>query len=352
MDALTVCDDLRRAGPARGGGRRGLRPLAAHRGARGRGGAALRADRARRRAAAGPPRHDAQHPGRGARPPRRAARADRARRGGAVQDRPRGRHAPRCGRSRPSSTRRSTSSRSCRARTSALTGTPSGFTDLDDLTGGFQPGNLIVLAARPVDGQEHAGHQHRRERRDRPRQAGRAVLARDVRDRAGAPLHRLAGEGRRATSCARAASRPTAGRRCCTRSRSWPPRRSSSTTRATSACSRCAPRRAASTPATAARADGRRLPPAGARRTTAPTAASSRSARSAAGSRSSPASSTIPVIAVSQLSRAVESRHPPSGRCSPTCVSRASIEQDADLVMFVYREEYYDQESERPARPT
>jgi replicative DNA helicase len=30
-----------------------------------------------------------------------------------------------------------------------LTGTPSGFTKLDELTGGFQPGNLIVLAARP-----------------------------------------------------------------------------------------------------------------------------------------------------------------------------------------------------------
>ena len=30
-----------------------------------------------------------------------------------------------------------------------VTGTPSGFRDLDDLLGGFQPGNLIVLAARP-----------------------------------------------------------------------------------------------------------------------------------------------------------------------------------------------------------
>jgi replicative DNA helicase len=30
-----------------------------------------------------------------------------------------------------------------------LTGTPSGFTDLDTITGGFQPGALIVLAARP-----------------------------------------------------------------------------------------------------------------------------------------------------------------------------------------------------------
>lgn len=33
-----------------------------------------------------------------------------------------------------------------------VTGTPSGFKDLDALTGGFQPGNLIVVAARPAMG--------------------------------------------------------------------------------------------------------------------------------------------------------------------------------------------------------
>ena len=33
-----------------------------------------------------------------------------------------------------------------------LTGTPSGFKDLDEMTGGFQPGNLIVIAARPSMG--------------------------------------------------------------------------------------------------------------------------------------------------------------------------------------------------------
>jgi replicative DNA helicase len=35
---------------------------------------------------------------------------------------------------------------------SPLTGAPSGFKDLDDMTGGFQPGNLIVIAARPSMG--------------------------------------------------------------------------------------------------------------------------------------------------------------------------------------------------------
>src|SRR5207245_1372516 len=34
----------------------------------------------------------------------------------------------------------------------SLTGTPSGFGKLDEITGGFQPGNLIIIAARPSMG--------------------------------------------------------------------------------------------------------------------------------------------------------------------------------------------------------
>ena len=34
----------------------------------------------------------------------------------------------------------------------ALTGTPTGYKDLDEMTGGFQPGNLIIVAARPAMG--------------------------------------------------------------------------------------------------------------------------------------------------------------------------------------------------------
>jgi replicative DNA helicase len=226
-----------------------------------------------------------------------------------------------------------------------LTGTPSGFMDLDNLTGGFQPGNLIVVAARPSMGKsslatniaENAAVGH-----------GKPVALFSLEMSETELAHRFIASQARVSSDELRKGRVKGDR--------WPKVLK-------------AVEKLASAPLyiddssdigiLEIRAKARRLHarhelgliivdylqllrPEG----RPDSSRVEQVGQMSRGLKILARELDIPVIAVSQLSRAVESRHPPIPMLSDLRES-GQVEQDADLVLFVYRDEYYNKDSDR-----
>ncbi len=88
------------------------------------------------------------------------------------------------------------------SRSGQMTGVPTGFTDLDALTNGLHPGQMIVIAARPAMGKSTLALDFARSCSIQLRPAQRDLLAGNgpQRDRDASAVRR--GAGRRCTTCA------------------------------------------------------------------------------------------------------------------------------------------------------
>ena len=220
-----------------------------------------------------------------------------------------------------------------------ITGVPAGFKELDLLTSGFQPGNLVILAARPSMGKSGLG----------------LCMAANLGVRHQTPvalftLEMSKSEVTQRMMCSEAkveSQRLRTGRLA---PDDWP--------RLTAACDRLmkAPIYVDDTGSTTImelRSKARRL------KSREPNLgliivdylqlmASDRNVESRVQEVSQISRALkvlareleVPILAMSQLSRAVEQRHDKRPILSDLRDS-GSIEQDADLVMFIYRDEYY-----------
>jgi len=220
-----------------------------------------------------------------------------------------------------------------------ITGIPSGFRELDLLTSGFQPGNLVILAARPSMGKSALG----------------LCIAANLGVRHGIPvalftLEMSKSEVTQRMMCSEAkveSQRLRTGRLA---PDDWP--------RLTTACDRLmkAPIYVDDTGSTTImelRAKARRLksrePNVGLivvdylQLMTSGSTAENRVQEVSQISRALKVLAReleVPILAMSQLSRAVEQRHDKRPLLSDLRES-GSLEQDSDLVLFVYRDEYY-----------
>jgi replicative DNA helicase len=225
-----------------------------------------------------------------------------------------------------------------------LTGTPSGFRDLDRLTSGFQPGNLIVVAARPSMGKSALG----------------LCMAANLGVRYQMPtaiftLEMSKSEVTQRLMCSEAKVESQRLRTGKLAVDDWP--------RLTAACDKLAKAPVyvddtGSITMMELRSKARRLksrePELGLiivdylQLMTSGSNPENRVQEVSQISRNLKVLARdleVPILAMSQLSRAVEQRHDKRPLLSDLRES-GSIEQDADLVMFVYRDEYYNEESD------
>jgi replicative DNA helicase len=226
-----------------------------------------------------------------------------------------------------------------------VTGTPSGFRDLDRLTSGFQPGNLIIVAARPSMGKSGLGL------------CMAANLAvRDDRPVAVFTLEMSKSEVTQRLMCSEAKVESQRLRTGKLGADDWP--------RLTAACDKLAKAPiyvddTGSITMMEIRSKARRLksrePELGLivvdylQLMTSGSTVENRVQEVSQISRSLKILARdldVPIVAMSQLSRAVEQRHDKRPILSDLRES-GSIEQDADLVMFIYRDEYYNEESDQ-----
>jgi replicative DNA helicase len=228
---------------------------------------------------------------------------------------------------------------------SEVTGVPAGFRDLDRLTSGFQPGNLIVIAARPSMGKSALG----------------LCIAANLGVRHETPvalftLEMSKSEVTQRLMCSEAKVESQRLRTGKLAVDDWP--------RLTAACDKLAKAPiyvddTGSITMMEIRSKARRLksrePNLGLivvdymQLMTSGATAENRVQEVSQISRSLKQLARdldVPILALSQLSRAVEQRHDKRPILSDLRES-GSIEQDADLVVFIYRDEYYNDESDQ-----
>jgi replicative DNA helicase len=223
-----------------------------------------------------------------------------------------------------------------------VTGVPSGFRDLDRITSGFQEGTLVVMAARPSMGKSALG----------------LGVAANLAVRKNIPvalftLEMSKAEVTQRLMCSEAKVESQRLRTGKLSADDWP--------RLTAACDKLAKApiyvdEIGSITMMEIRSKARRLkskhPDLGLiivdymQLMTSGTSAENRVQEVSQISRSLKVLARdldVPIVALSQLSRAVEQRHDKRPILSDLRES-GSIEQDADIVMFIYRDEYYNAE--------